>query len=106
MVHEEAIGLKVEGRKSKVKKIGRKGKLYVPAESGDGVGFEDTKLKPAIMRRIEELGKLNDRRVAYRAAGDGESLLKLADEYDAKRMPVMAESVRKEAYECGRAVEG
>ena len=90
---------KGEGVASREKKIGRKGLPYIPAESGDGVAFGPEKLKPDVMRRIEALGVLNDRRVAYVAAGDGESLLRLADEYEAKKMPVMAESVRKEAYE-------
>ena len=98
MVYEEAV---TPTSPQKVKKIGRKGKPYVPIAAGDGVAFDDTKIKPEIMRRIEALGVLNDRRVAYVAAGDGESLLKLADEYEAKKMPVMAETVRKEAYEVG-----
>jgi hypothetical protein len=93
------LPLKGEGVKSREKKIGRRGLPYVPAESGDGVAFTFEKLKPAVERRIEELGVLNDRRVAYVAAGDGESLLQLADEYDKRKMPVMAETVRKEAYE-------
>lgn len=90
-----------EGVAKRGKKFGRKGKLYIPAERGDGVAFEHEKIKPDIMRRIEALGVMNDRRVAYVAARDGESLLRLAKEYDAKKMPVMAETVRKEAYEFG-----
>lgn len=99
MVYEKT-GLKVEGQRSKEKKIGRGGKLYTPAEAGDGVAFEFEKIKPAVMSRIEALGLLNDRRLAYKGDGDWVSLLRLADEYEEKRMPVMAEAVRKEAYEC------
>lgn len=93
-------------RGGRQKKIGRGGKLYAPAVTGDGVAFAAERLKPGVARRIEELGKMNDRREAYAAAGDGESLLALAEEYEEKRMPVMAEEVRKEAYECGGSVEG
>jgi len=55
MVHEEAleqtpspalpqIGERDlgEGAKRKQKKIGRKGKAYVPIAAGDGVAFDDT----------------------------------------------------------------
>lgn len=93
------LPLKGEGVSKRQKKIGRGGKWYTPAESGDGVAFEFEKIKPEVMKRIEALGVLNDRRVAYVAAGDWMSLLQLADEYEAKKMPVMAEAVRKEAYE-------
>lgn len=71
--------------------------VYVPSLTGQGVSFMPGEIKPAIMRRIEMIGKLNDRRLAYMAAGDGESLLRLADEYEEKKMPVMANIVRKEA---------
>jgi len=90
----------------KEKKIGRGGREYVPNDAGDGVAFESTKIKPEIMRRIEALGKMNDRREAYKAAGDWMSLVQLADEYEAKKMLKMAESVRLEAYEFRKAAEG
>lgn len=83
------------------KKIGRGGKPYTPAQAGDGVAFGVEKIKPGIMKRIDALGLMNDRRTEYVAAGDVESLLKLAQEYEAKKMPVMAEAVRQEAYEFG-----
>jgi hypothetical protein len=51
----------------------------------------------AMARRIEQLGQLNDRRVKYTAAGDRESLLKLADEYAKRRMTTMAAEIRREA---------
>jgi hypothetical protein len=40
---------------------------------------------------------MNDRRLKYVAAGDAESLLKLADEYEKRKMPKMAKEIRKEA---------
>ena len=80
--------------------IGRGGKVYTRVEAGEGIGFEYAKLKPDMAQRIEALGVLNDRRVMYAAAGDWMSLLALADEYELKRMPIMAEQIRKDAYEC------
>ncbi len=56
-------------------------------------------LKPDVLKRIEMIGKLNDRRERYKVAGDWESLLKLADEYEAKHMSTMAGMCRKEAEE-------
>jgi hypothetical protein len=73
------------------------GEIYIPNNVGDGVQFGYEKLKPGVARRIEELGKMNDRRLKYVAAGDAESLLKLADEYEKRKMPKMAKEIRKEA---------
>jgi hypothetical protein len=56
-----------------------------------------SKLKPDIARRVEMLGKLNDRRVRAMAAGDDRALLKLAAEYEKKKMPSMANWVRQYA---------
>lgn len=63
----------------------------------DGEAQDLSELKKDVQRRVEMIGKLNDRRMAYVAAGDGESLLRLAEEYKSKKMPVMANIVRKEA---------
>lgn len=63
----------------------------------DGEAQDLGELKRDVQRRIEMICKLNDRRMAYVAAGDGESLLVLAEEYAKKKMPTMANIVRKEA---------
>jgi len=63
----------------------------------DGEAQDQSELKKDVQRRIEMIGKLNDRRMAYITAGDGESLLRLAEEYAKKKMPRMARIVRKEA---------
>ena len=75
------------------------GDIYVPNNVGDGVQFSYEGLKPAVARRIEVLGKMNDRRVAMRGCGDVDGLLVLAAEYEAMKMPKMAAEIRKEAYE-------
>lgn len=74
--------------------------VYEKTLEGGGVSFMPGEIQPAIRRRIEMLGKMNDRRLGYVAAGDWESLLELAAEYEAKKMPRMAAEIRKEAYEC------
>lgn len=63
----------------------------------DGEAQDLGELKRDVARRIEMIGKLNDRRMEYITAGDGESLLRLAEEYEKKKMPTMANIVRKEA---------
>lgn len=73
------------------------GEIYISNKTGDGVQFNFEKLKPGEARRIEELGRMNDRRVAMKGCGDWEGLLKLAEEYEAKKMPKMAAEIRKEA---------
>ena len=73
---------------------------YIQVKAGDGVYFMPGEIQPSVMKRIEMIGKLNDRWLEYRTAGDGESLLRLAEEYAKKKMPVMANIVRKEAAEC------
>ena len=72
---------------------------YIQVKAGDGVYFMPGEIQPSVMKRIEMIGKLNDRREEYLAAGDGESLLRLAEEYAKKKMPMMANIVRKEAVE-------
>ena len=54
------------------------------------------RLKPGIVRRIEMIGKLNDRRVKALAAGDRLELLRLAEEYETHNMPTMAWILRDE----------
>jgi hypothetical protein len=70
----------------------------------DGERVRLDAVKPAVLKRIEMLGKLNDRREMYKVAGDWESLAKLADEYEEKHMPNMAGVIRKEAVEHGAVV--
>jgi len=48
------------------------------------------------VRRIEMIGKLNDRRVKALAAGDRLELLRLAEEYETHNMPTMAWILRDE----------
>jgi hypothetical protein len=64
---------------------------------GQGWG---TPLNPAIRRRIEEIGRLSDRREAAIKRGDVMELLRLADEYEAKRMPRAAAECCREAHKC------
>lgn len=90
-MHAEAV---------KEKKIGRGGKPYTPADAGDGVGFEDAKLKPEIMRRIEWLGQMDDRRKKCLAARNWKGLLQVANEYKQRGMEETAAAVKREANEC------
>ena len=48
-------------------------------------------------RRIEELGKLNDRYTLYLAAGDAGKLRKLAAEYTGRGMVATAREIELEA---------
>lgn len=73
--------------------------IYEPAQAGAGITFAPGGLNAAIMRRIEMLGKMNDKRLRYVDAVDGESLLRLADEYERKKMKTMARMIRKEVGE-------
>jgi len=59
-------------------------------------------LSPSMLDRIEMLGEMNDRRERYKVAGDWESLLKLADEYEARLVPSVAAMIRREAEGHGR----
>jgi hypothetical protein len=58
-------------------------------------------IEPSMLERIEQLGELNDRRERYKVAGDWESLLKLADEYEQRLVVGMAAMIRREAEEHG-----
>lgn len=59
------------------------------------------KLKPDEARRVERLGKLNDRRKQASAAGDARTLLKIAEKYEKLGKhggcPRMANALRIEA---------
>ena len=102
LVHEEAMTtpsvLRTSPPNSESTNLGEK--QYVAVQAGDGVNFMPGEIQPSVMKRIEMIGKLNDRWLEYRTAGDGESLLRLAEEYAKKKMPLMANIVRKEAAEC------
>lgn len=65
----------------------------------DGEVQDLSELKKDVQRRIEMLGKLNDRWMEYRETQDKESMLRLASEYEDKKMRVMARIIRKEASE-------
>lgn len=68
------------------------------AQQGEGVPPLKGELKQAIIKRIERLGRMNDKRMKYMVAGDRMGLIDLAEEYEAK-MPRMAVEIRKEAQE-------
>ena len=67
-------------------------------------------LNRAIMRRIERLGRLNDRRVAALAAGNKQALIDIAWEYVSLGRhggcPRMANEVFAEADGLGNPLEG
>lgn len=65
----------------------------------DGEVQDLSELKKDVQRRIEMIGKMNDRWMEYRATKDKESMLRLAEEYEKKKMRVMARIIRKEASE-------
>jgi hypothetical protein len=73
------------------------------AKAGDGVApFLTGEIKPAVARRIERIGKMNDRVEAAITAHDRISLLKIAEEYEnfgRYGMPHMAERIRLKAQE-------
>jgi hypothetical protein len=72
------------------------------AEKGDGVPALRGEIKPEVLKRIERLGKMNDRRMKLTAAGDRMGLLNLADEYENLGhygLPTMAREIRYEAME-------
>lgn len=68
------------------------------ARTGEGVPpLRGSELNRGIMRRIERLGKLNDRRLELEGAGDAAGLLALAAEYESLGRygcPRMAEGIR------------
>ena len=65
-------------------------------QTGSGVTFLDVKLKPAVSRRIEWLGLMNDRRIACLANNDMLGLLQLANEYEERGMLLTAKEIRLE----------
>lgn len=66
-----------------------------------GVVLLPEKDNPVIRKRIEELGRMNDRYNALRNAGDKPGLLRLAGEYECHKPPMlaMAATIRREAAE-------
>jgi len=58
-------------------------------------------LKPAVMRRIEWLGQMNDRRHLYRSERNYAALLELAQEYEDHFMINTARIIRKECNDSG-----
>ena len=73
------------------------------AVAGEGVApLVEGKIRKDILKRIEALGKLNDRYLLFRANRDVLGLLGLADEYQKHGrygLPVRAEQIRLEAQE-------
>jgi hypothetical protein len=65
-------------------------------ERGSGVRFFDLKLNSAVSRRIEWLGKMNDRRILCLANNDMLGLLVLANEYEERGMVNTARQIRME----------
>lgn len=66
---------------------------------GEGVGGLEAKIPKDVAKRIEVLGRMNDRRNQYRNNRMKDELMKLAMEYRRKGMMTMALEVRKEAEE-------
>jgi hypothetical protein len=65
-------------------------------QQGSGIQFFDMKLKPAVMKRIEWLGRMNDRHIALLANNDELGLQQLATEYEERGMTKMANGIRLE----------
>ena len=63
-------------------------------QKGSGVRLERTRIKPAIERRIEWLGRMNDRHLALVANKDAAGLLMLASEYEKRNMLATAKGIR------------
>jgi len=68
-----------------------------PLMAGGGVGLLKEKRSPALLRRIEMLGRLNDRRLKYMAKGYGRGLARLSAEYRRVGVRDMANRVRIDA---------
>ena len=73
----------------------------IPTVPGDGVRFTQASLAEDVMRRINRLGKLEDRRKQYILKRQPSKLFALAREYEKGKghqpMPEMAIRVRNEA---------
>jgi hypothetical protein len=65
-------------------------------QQGSGIQFFDIKLKPAVMKRIEWIGRMNDRHIALLANNDELGLQQLANEYEERGMVNTANSIRLE----------
>lgn len=72
-------------------------KTYIPARKGGGVHFPFGQPNKAEMKRIEMLGKMNDRRNYHLAHRKPRGLLLLAREYEKIKCPTLANQVRLEA---------
>jgi len=68
-----------------------------------GVKSDSIKFTPGIDKRIEEIGRLNDRRRRYNETRDRQALLLLAEEYRkyGHGMPLRARQIRREAERMG-----
>ncbi len=64
-------------------------------QPGSGISIPTGKLSPAIMKRIEWLGTMNDRVVACLAAADFPGLLVLASQYAERGMLQTANRVMR-----------
>jgi predicted DNA-binding helix-hairpin-helix protein len=63
----------------------------------NGTAVEDSRKYPAINRRIEQLGQLNDRHTAALNRADRQALKELAIEYEAMECPRRAAEIRDQA---------
>ena len=55
------------------------------------------KIKPTVLKRIEELGQMDDRHKMYLAQGNVQALIELAIEYETRGMTSTARKIREEA---------
>lgn len=62
-------------------------------QSGSGVAFYEAKIKPEVLRRIEWLGKMNDRVNICLANNDSLGLLELASQYAERGMMATANKI-------------
>ena len=67
--------------------------------SGYRQGMTRAKIKPEIEKRIEAIGKLNDRWLEALENNDVATLLKLAYEYEGMNMPRIAKAIRLDVVE-------
>ena len=65
-------------------------------QQGSGVQFLGTRLSANISKRIEWLGKMNDRHTTCLANNDNLGLLELASEYEERGMTQTANKIRLE----------
>jgi len=55
------------------------------------------KIKPTVLKRIEELGQMDDRHKMYLAQGNTQAMIELAIEYETRGMTTTAKKIREEA---------